>query len=785
MSARFPPLLVAIVGGLLLVAAVPNTTYLQAPGRLLTRGDWGYAALGLAAGVVGALILSSLASFRYSPRAQPTTPGPDEWLAWVRREVPLSGADEDRFDRRRISKRIAGHLSRPWGDEATVALLGPFGSGKTTILNWVKEELRGFKSPRVWFVEVSCWGLESAAGAPAYALGRAIDELQQHVDTLALRGLPAAYQRVLSAEPSGLVAKVFDATGPQDALAELQRLSPILQAVGARLVLFIEDADRAGSDFDPQHIQRLLWGLRKVPGVTFVLALDRPLAGFDVAKLCDYIEAIPAPEAESVRECLLTLRERCLGGDGFIDPVVDRGDHDPLQLVTKGGDLEVAFRRFGGGDKLNDVTALIGTPRNLKQVLRRVLASWDRLQGEIDLDELIIASIIREAAPHAFEFLVSHLDEIRRKPDAFDRAPTALQDAWKAEVGRSQHAECIQWLVGHLGLERLPAGRALDVPQGLRHQEPNDYFRRLLAEEATEGPPTDQEVLASMEQWIGTGQGPMLPNLLASSDEDRRFVRVWEHFSDRVPTDRLLPLTGSLIEAIKGRDGVRASGKHPAILAHWRRCQARLGPRQGNGEWLSQQLSGALGTSLALTSELYYFWASLRHPILDRQARDAVRVNLVGETRRQLASDDRLSRVLDRDRPWALTRLAFPVDHEEPPSPLKEASDWAWLGPVLLAAARRQPAILMPHLANLFGQFRDEVRARGFDDGPHHVQLYSLDRERLQTIGGAEAVAVVELLASSEGDDPWFLRAAREEAAAWLRELRTQGPAVATGGSDE
>ena len=60
-----------------------------------------------------------------------------------------------------------------------------------------------------------------------------------------------------------------------DVLERLGVLDLVLETVGARLVLIIEDGDRATSgDFDPRHLERLLWHLRSRRRVSFVLALD-------------------------------------------------------------------------------------------------------------------------------------------------------------------------------------------------------------------------------------------------------------------------------------------------------------------------------------------------------------------------------------------------------------------------------------------------------------------------------------------------------------------------------
>ena len=62
---------------------------------------------------------------------------------------------------------------------------------------------------------------------------------------------------------------------------------------------------------------------------------------------------------------------------------------------------------------IDHIMRLVKTPRLLKTILRRTAHSWERLHGEIDFDDLLVANVIRFAAPEAYDFLLENYREIR------------------------------------------------------------------------------------------------------------------------------------------------------------------------------------------------------------------------------------------------------------------------------------------------------------------------------------------------------------------------------------
>src|SRR5205823_11961058 len=104
----------------------------------------------------------------------------DEIEAWLGSgERPLASSERDLFQHRRIAARIAKSVV---ADRRNVALLGRFGSGKSSILNIVAAQLA--QSPDTIVVaDFDVWAVPDPEDVPRLALNRIIAALDDYVDT--------------------------------------------------------------------------------------------------------------------------------------------------------------------------------------------------------------------------------------------------------------------------------------------------------------------------------------------------------------------------------------------------------------------------------------------------------------------------------------------------------------------------------------------------------------------------------------------------------------------------
>lgn len=455
---------------------------------------------------------------------------------WVMRDDPIARPEQDRFEMRDVARRMARRFRENGLGQSGVSmgLIGPFGSGKTSIVNLIRQDLEGLrdsKEPHVWMCETSCWGFNDSAAALHRILSAVVKTIGEFVDCSVIRKMPDAYGEALAAgsETSHLLGRLIG--GERDPAKQLGHLTPILMAANARLLIVLEDIDRNQSpSFNPDDIISTLFRLKSVKGVSFILAASsESRVHLDFAKLCDHIELVPDLRREAILTASLAIREHCFGSYRFLDPErADRRRNSRMELWSD------TLLDWPADEPPLPVTisSLCNTPRKLKHALRHTLSFWQSLHGEVDLDELMVVSVLRHGAPEAFEFLLRNMEILRQeKREGLTNRQKALQDEWdqwtqKVEWDRRSALDLVLFLVP--GATDFLKGRkpwsGLSHVQGVVHSSPTDYWRRMVRGSLAEDEVSDQELLGQIEQWRRSEA--QFPGLAQYLYDHERAVRV-------------------------------------------------------------------------------------------------------------------------------------------------------------------------------------------------------------------------------------------------------------------
>jgi hypothetical protein len=789
---RYPTVWIAGVFGLVSIWAL-NSQLGIGPPFLSTTLQWGaillVSALAFALPYVRFISDSTHnANKARAPQSEPCisrfTDISSDWKAfgkWVSNDNPITRSEQDLFEMYAIARRMA-RLFRERdsaGCGISAGLVGPLGSGKTSIVNLIKRELAkapGAKDPHVWVCEISCWGFNSSAAALQHVLSEIVKTIGEYVDCSGLRGMPEAYRHALTGgnDSMRLLGGLFG--GERDPGVQLGRLTPILRAVNARLLIVLEDVDRNQSPtFNCDDITSMLFRLKTVKEVSFILAASsQSRIRIDFAKICDHIEIVPSPKQEAVLNSFGVIRKHCLEDYDFIDPARSSARSN-AGLELWHGDSQIWLSELPSFP--DAISLLVSTPRNLKHVFRNILAFWKELYGEVDIDELMVVSILRHCAPEGFEFLRENLGLLRQEP-LHGNDPTDRQRALKQEWEKlTESVEWDQRAAMDLILFLIPnAQRFLterrrlfgdSLPQTIALTSPTDYWPRMVRGSLSETEVSDQEVLRQIDDWRRSdANSPALAQYLY---EHENSVRVWEHLQESFETPELLKLADFLFEILLRKEGPSASAENMAALGVWRRANRHLSTTPSNAEWLANNMTRALPVSLEMGVSLYYYWASPQHGIVDRAGRDGCRQALVEEFRAlmQRVGAEGLIKILHKDHPFALLRLVFPPDHQaESPSVLSEPGDWQWFAPVILSAAEHSPQQIVPPLACLVCKSQYAAAANA------PIFVYGLDLDHATGIFGQNLRRLMECLTKEvlveDKSCDEVVAAVRSDARAWL-----------------
>lgn len=197
---------------------------------------------------------------------------------------PIVSGTDDAFNRGHTASVLARELVLPPGRPSVViALEGPWGCGKSSLLTMIEEQLRGY-TPQPVVVHFNPWILgtvddlldrffrqlaeESAAQGAAPALVTALDGLRREVERDRIDGIAR-----LAVQMWQVCARVLVAGSRRDFLSRKEGISSLLDRLDRPIVVLVDDVDRLA----PEQI-RAVFQLVKTVGdfnrMSYLIAYD-------------------------------------------------------------------------------------------------------------------------------------------------------------------------------------------------------------------------------------------------------------------------------------------------------------------------------------------------------------------------------------------------------------------------------------------------------------------------------------------------------------------------------
>jgi len=370
-------------------------------------------------------------------------------------DAPIDSLAEDRLGRDVFAEALAAEvLAAPADRGFVMGLTGPWGSGKTSILNMTVDAI-GEKAIVVQFNPWMFSGTEALVSSFFEEIGKQLQKRDSKFRAVAQK--LSTYGRLLSPLASvvgagGAVGTAADLVGQLATKPSLfdQRLElrTLLKKLGKRLVVIIDDVDR----LRPQEVLDIVRLVRPVgdfPNTLYLLAFDRfrveeCLGEGNSARGRAYLEKIV-----QVTHDVPAARERgvtALFLEGLQD-LVDNAVTGPL----KGDDWQNIFAFI--------VRPLLITPRQARRLLSSLSMTIRLVGEEVALADLVGMEALRVLQPEMFEAIVAVADHISattvRPADRFGQPgqnAASSPIAQMIEVDAQLATEICAWL--------FPAARA-------------------------------------------------------------------------------------------------------------------------------------------------------------------------------------------------------------------------------------------------------------------------------------------------------------------------------------
>jgi hypothetical protein len=365
-------------------------------------------------------------------------------------DVPMTDPTKDRFSRFPFAQRLAQTIaSRQDPRSIVIGIYGPWGDGKTTVLNFIRQELD--MMPHVIPISFNPWRYQDENELLRGFYVEVSDALKRSL-TLRREKLGRQLEKygdVVSTLTLGRIDKLKE-IGTNLSTVEIDQkkemLYKILKEEQKRAVIFMDDIDRL-ENAEIQAVFRLVKLSADAPYTTYILAFDpemveaaleerygggRPGAGRN------FIEKIIQVPLHLPRASTFALRDYCFEA---IDEAVREAN-----IELSEGQVQSFVQHFNEG-----LLIRLRTPRTAIRYGNALVFSLPLLKGEVNYVDLMLIEGIRIFYPHLY-------NSIRNNPDVL------LGLRWERLLERSAGQNSAlsllnTWMEGLTGDEREAATR--------------------------------------------------------------------------------------------------------------------------------------------------------------------------------------------------------------------------------------------------------------------------------------------------------------------------------------
>lgn len=405
---------------------------------------------------------------------------------------------------------------------------------------------------------------------------------------------------------------------------------------------------------------------------------------------------------------------------------------------------------------IKTVCYLVKTPRVLKTIFRHTLSAWERLHGEIDFDDLLIAYVLRFSTPEAFDFILSNCNALRDlhglKAEERPDKQKIIDDQWsslcvKVQWNHASAKRLIQFLFYGWTTQNTQ-GRKMASRQGFQISEPTDYWSRFVTGELGENELRDQKVFLSIRNWHRDqksgqeAQASLLASLLTDSVFSGKFKQLAELICESRDYRDLATL---LFAEILKQSGASACGESsPGFFSLWQLAIQNPIAEQAHLKWVEEQIILSLPISLRFSNDLYYYWScNTERDIKYKERRSSVRSAVISHARTIYAqSPESFIKALDPNIISSSSAFAIHFSAEDQGGPGFDAADWGWFASLLLNAAEINAEVITPQIVAIVSTHFAAPNAHdGFAlqlDQPFIDSLFGDDLERLMKILSAD-----------------------------------------------
>ena len=333
-------------------------------------------------------------------------------------------------------------------EEFVVGIYGEWGSGKSTILNFVESELEAQDDPPI-IIRFNPWWFSGEADLiekffsqlrTGLGEGEKYEEVRNGLASLSRTISKVPFSKLTGVPADGVFGAAADLISTDDEnIGELKEtIADNLQKIDQPIVVFIDDIDRLTTT-EIRQMFRLIKSVADFPNIIYVLAFDRVIAS----------EALEAGE------------RGVQSGDEYLEKIIQLPQHVP---IPQEGSLDQFFTDrldaiVGEDDIVFDpsnwqsvyqfgILQLIKTPRDAIRLTNAVKTSYRALRREVNYIDLIAVETLRIHFNDLYDKIRTNKERFTNRRRMAQSEDPDYSDLWEDFDGENQ--ECAEMLLSYL-----------------------------------------------------------------------------------------------------------------------------------------------------------------------------------------------------------------------------------------------------------------------------------------------------------------------------------------------
>ena len=330
----------------------------------------------------------------------------DLYANYKANDRPIDHRDQDLLGRRSFSEAIARQIRGTNADNGlTIAVMGEWGSGKTSVLNMVADSLSDTGN-HLTLLRFNPWLFSGASDLLWRFFGELSAQLNAENDerlkiiAKALTGLGQAVAPLIPIPGTPAFAQVAASfteqwTKPWSLVEERDRLRRALERLDAKVVVIVDDIDRLEQG-ETRELMRLVRLTSDMPNVVFLLAFDRRRVARALGS-CEADGQLYLDKIVQVSHELPDVRESILA----------RAVLTWLEDLIRCRDVGTVHQDHWNSVFHEVIRPLLTNLRDVKRYLNSLPVTLDTLGDEVALTDVLGLEALRVLRPASFDALRS------------------------------------------------------------------------------------------------------------------------------------------------------------------------------------------------------------------------------------------------------------------------------------------------------------------------------------------------------------------------------------------